>query len=67
MSSEQLDYEIDLIELFETLWLSKWFIAAITSAFAAISITFALLMPTGFGDPCVFLPLPISKWQPIKS
>ena len=48
MSSDQLDDEIDLIELVETVWLSKWFIAAITSAFAAVSITFALSMPTSF-------------------
>ena len=48
MSSEQFDSEIDLIALAETLWDSKGLIAAITSAFAAISVIGALLMPTGF-------------------
>ncbi len=48
MSSEQFDNEIDLIALAETLWDSKGLIAAITSAFAAISVIGALLMPTGF-------------------
>ena len=48
MSSEQFDNEIDLVELFETLWDAKWLIATITSAFAAISVIGALLMPTGF-------------------
>ena len=48
MSSEQFDNEIDLFELFETLWDTKWLIATITSAFAAISLIGALLMPTGF-------------------
>ena len=48
MSSEQSIDEIDLIELVESLWLSKWLIAAITSAFAAISVIGALLMPTSF-------------------
>ena len=48
MSSEQFDNEIDLVELFETLWDTKWLIATITSAFAAISLIGALLMPTRF-------------------
>ena len=48
MSSEQFDNEIDLVELFETLWDTKWLIATITSAFAAMSVIGALLMPTGF-------------------
>ena len=48
MSSEQLDNEIDLFELIETLWRSKGFIAAITSAFAAISVIGGLIMPTSF-------------------
>ena len=48
MSSEQFPNEIDLIELLATLWDAKWLIAAITSAFAAISITSAVLMPSNF-------------------
>ena len=48
MSSEQFDDEIELIWLVETLWDSKGLIAAITSAFASISVIGALLMPTGF-------------------
>ena len=48
MSSEQFDDEIDLLALIETLWDSKGLVAAITSAFAAISVIGALLMPTNY-------------------
>ena len=48
MSSEQFGDEIDLLALIETLWDSKGLVAAITSAFAAISIIGVLLMPTNF-------------------
>ena len=48
MTSEQFDGEIDLFALVETLWNSKGLIAAITSAFAAISVTGALLIPSKF-------------------
>ena len=48
MSSDLLVDEIDLIELIGSLWDAKWLVAAITTAFAGISISGALLMPSSF-------------------
>lgn len=45
MSSELIEDHIGLFEIFSTLWEEKWLIAAMTSAFGAISIAFVLLMP----------------------
>ena len=48
MSSENLDEEIDLFALIETLWDSKWLIAAIISVFAAFSATAVFFMSPSF-------------------
>lgn len=40
--------EIDLIELIETLWDTKWLIIGITACFSVLSIVIALLLPTSF-------------------
>ncbi len=45
---ESANEEIDLIELFQTLWDGKWPITAITAAFAILSVGVAFQIPPSF-------------------
>ena len=58
------DHEIDLLELFETLWRDKWKIISITFVAAVIGVGFSVLKPSSYevsipiqnGNQSVFLP-----------
>ena len=53
--------EINLRELFRTLWKGKWFILAVTAASAAISVAFALSLPNEYQAAAVLTPASASS------
>lgn len=50
------DDEIDLRELFATIWAGKWLITAITSVFAIASVCFALYLPNIYKSEALLAP-----------
>lgn len=61
VSIEVSDDEINLRELFCTLWKGKWFMLAITAASAAISVAVALWLPNEYKAEAVLTPASASS------
>ncbi|MGD9841548.1 MAG: Wzz/FepE/Etk N-terminal domain-containing protein [Steroidobacteraceae bacterium] len=55
------DDELDLRELFRTLWKGKWFILAVTAMAAAISVAVALWLPNEYKATVVLTPASTSS------
>ncbi|TXR53322.1 Wzz/FepE/Etk N-terminal domain-containing protein [Reinekea thalattae] len=53
------DDEIDLIELFNTLWAKKILIAAVTAVFSIIALVYVSITPSTFTAQTIFRPIPL--------
>lgn len=52
----QYDDEIDLREIFATLWAGKWIITGITTGFAVVAVVVALMLPNQYKSTAVLAP-----------
>jgi len=51
------DDEIDLVELFRTIWAGKWLIAGVTAVFAVGSVLYALSLPNIYKSEVLLAPV----------
>src|SRR5690348_10752018 len=61
------DDEIDLRELFSILWLRKWFVAAVTAAFAVVSVLVVLRLANEYKATAVLAPVSSSNLNSVAS
>ncbi len=57
LTNKNFEDEIDLRELFYVLWEKKFYIAAITSIFALITIIYALMLPNIYKSEAIMMPV----------
>ena len=55
-SQKQYEDEIDLRELFSTLWKGKWIIASVTTVFSLIAVVVMLMTPDQYRSTVVLVP-----------